>query len=215
MYDKYAVSNIPLEITSQLESYVEDHPLHTYAIACRHKLYEIANRAAGSTLRRSIMNIMNSVQPEYLELMTIEEYHRLICYRIRAGEVALRAIESFPSFEEVDLDEQRFGRLPGTRDSTESCQCSMESWLVFRGPGCDGEGVFIVPWLQILKEICLKEMQAVADWDSMHVKDGKIMKAVKAAVDAKCEVCTKEVLFVHWPMEELEQRVKTAIRKVC
>lgn len=214
--DKYGVTRVPLDITQQLIFHIDNDPVRTCAVACRYSLHDVANQAAKATCRHLALDI-TKIKPDYLSLMSIDQYQSLIKYRLRASEVAADAVETFPTLEDVDRDAH--GSLdiyvPGTRMDTTSCGCT-ESIIAWPYGELDFEDapVYMAPWLQTLKKVFRYALYERPDWDTVSEDGMLVMQVVKAAVDAKCTVCMGEVLKSPWVLERMGRRVKERIGKV-
>lgn len=93
--DKYVVERTPAEVSQALIAELDENPLDVYAIACRYNLHGIANLAAKTLLKLSCTRLYD-LDEAFSTLMTVEQYERLVKYRILAGETAVRAIRNFP-----------------------------------------------------------------------------------------------------------------------
>lgn len=214
--DKYSVTRVPIDITQQLISHIDEDPVRTCAVACRYSLYDVANQAAKATCRHFAHNI-TKLKPDYLSLMSIGQYQSLIRYRLWASEVAANAVETFPTLEDVHCDAN--GGLdicvPGTRMGTTSCGCeeSMLAWP-YHEVYPDVEPVYMSPWLQTLKKVFRSALHERPDWDTISEDGMLVMQAVKVAVNAKCTVCMGEVCKSPWILGRIGKRVKTRIDNV-
>lgn len=93
--DKYMVERTPAEVSQALTAELDENPLNVYAIACRYNLHGIANLAA-KTLLKLPCSRLYGLDEGFSTLMTVEQYERLVKYRILAGKTAVHATRNFP-----------------------------------------------------------------------------------------------------------------------
>ncbi|EIM82944.1 uncharacterized protein STEHIDRAFT_171076 [Stereum hirsutum FP-91666 SS1] len=178
--EKYGVTRVPIEIIEQFTTHIDTQPVHTCAIACRYSLYDVANQAARATFKNEALYVTD-LKPDYLSLMGINQYQHLVHYRLQASKVAADAVETFPTFDDVDtINNSMQVYIPGSRASRESCDCSerMSGWS-YEELNHEELPIYIVPWLQVLKRDLESALQIWSDVDTVTADGKLVMEAVK------------------------------------
>lgn len=208
------MARIPIEITHQLTKHIDEDPVRTCAVACRYSLYDIANQAAKAT-RRDLASKISSLSPDYLNLMGLEHYQKLIHYRLQSSETAALVIQQFPTNNDVDFinDSDFEVYAPGTRNDDDACACPCIRWGFGNERSLDVP-LYITPWLETLKGACLAAVQERPDWATVSANSGLTMEAVKPVMRSSCSVCACEVLECHKTLAFMGTRVKQSLEEV-
>lgn len=213
--EKYGVARVPIEVIEQLTTHIDIQPVHTCAIACRYSLYDVANQAARATFKDEALYVTD-LKPDYLSLMGINQYQHLVRYRLQASKVAADAVETFPTFDDVDsINNSMQVYIPGSRASRKSCDCSerMSVWS-YEELNHEELPIYIVPWLDVLKRALGSALQIWSDVDTVTADGKLVMEAVKVAVDSKCSACIRDVSEAPWVLKKISQRVEAQLKKV-
>lgn len=206
------MARVPLEISHQLTRHIKKQPFDTYAVACRYPPKDIATQAAKATLRAPAFKV-TSLGSDYLSLINIDQYQRLAHYRIYASEVAAEAVAKFAPYGEVGPGTEGMSTVAGCRYDSTSCMCS-PSRCIFKEVTSTDTPLYIMPWLQKVKEVAQAAVQHMPDWAQVPANSALALQAMEFAMDSNCSICMREILRCNWTIRRIGEIVTEAFEQV-
>lgn len=203
--DKYVVERTPAEVSQALTAELDVNPLDVYAIACRYNLHGIANLAA-KTLLKLPCSRLYGLDEDFSTLIIVEQYERLVKYRILAGDTAVHAVRNFPRSDTWTLHLAP-PTTAGFRQSATACECSGTVALGDRG--------YCAPWIEAFKEVCCTALvEKPGCWETI-LNDGHTgIRVVSFVHNSKCNYCIREVKGLGEVASWMRDDVKEALDKV-